>query len=222
MMKTSEGLRSRLSYANIVATIALFAAIAGGTAAALPGKNSVKKNDLAKNSVRSVAIAANAVGSEEIQDGSVAGADVADQGLQYQDLGSNSVVARVRSTASVQSGDGGQANPVVVPISGGQWTQAENETDVFFGELTYTEPPVCTNGGLAAELVIDGELIDGDFFADDPNTTLTEPFARTRPYLFEPGTAKSRTAAIRIYDDCDNAGQQYTVQSVKLNAVAMR
>ena len=40
---------ARITYANVMATIAVFLALGGGTAAvALSGKNSVKKDDIAK------------------------------------------------------------------------------------------------------------------------------------------------------------------------------
>lgn len=101
----------RLTYANVVSTLALFAVIAGGTAAALPGKKTVQANDLKRNSVKAVAIAkkavraaeikTGAVRAAEIQDGSIGGADVADLGLGYEDLGTNSVVTRIRSTGAV-------------------------------------------------------------------------------------------------------------------------
>jgi hypothetical protein len=215
-------MKSRLSYANVVSTIALFAVIAGGTAVALPGKKTVQANDLKKNSVKAVAIAKGAVGASELKDGTVTGADVADGSLGYGDLGSNSVIARIRSTGPVQTGSATEANPIFVPLSGNQWTQGANEIDVAFGELTYTEPPVCTNGGLEALLYLDGEPVDGDFFNDDPNTTLTEPFARSRPYAFEPGTDTPRTLTIGISDDCDNAGESYNVQSVKVDILGIR
>jgi hypothetical protein len=226
-------MRSRLSYANIASTLALFAVIAGGTAAALPGKRTVQANDLKKNSVKAPAIAKDAIRSPEIkdgevtgaeiQDGAVGGADVADQALGYQDLGSNSVVARIRSTGAVQTGDGGEASPVVVPLSGNQWAQAGNETDVFFGQLTFTEPATCgNNGGLQVEFLVDGVLVDREFSDSDPNQTETDFFLTARPYLFEPGTAKQRTAAVRMWDDCSGAGEQYTLRSVEANAVAIR
>src|SRR2546423_13104373 len=113
-------IRQRLTYANVVGTLVLFAVIAGGTAMALPGKHRVKADDFRKNSVRARAIAPGAVLGDEIKNGTVGpadvgnggvtGADVADRGLAYQDLGSNSVVTRIRNSAAVSSGDGGSAN----------------------------------------------------------------------------------------------------------------
>lgn len=218
-------MKARLTYANVVSTVALFGVIAGGTAVALPGKGSVQANDLKKNAVKAAAIAAKAVRSAEVKDGSLRSEDVADLGLRYEDLGSNSVVARIRSSGPpLSSGDGGEANPVTVPLTGNSWTQAANEIEVGFGEGSYTEPAACgNNGSLAVEMVIDGVLTDNDFFNDaDPGTTGTEPFLRSRPYLFEPGTATPHTAAIRIWDTCMNAGENYTLNEIKADIVGIR
>jgi hypothetical protein len=229
---TATRMRPRLTFANVVSTLALFAAIAGGTALALPGKGRVQANDLKKNAVKAAAIAKNAVraseiksgavGSSEIADGAVASLDVADQGLGYEDLGSNSVIARIRSTGAVQTDDGGEANPVAVPLSGNSWTQAANETDVLFGELTFTEPPVCTNGFVDIQYFLGGEMVLEESYSDDPGTTATEPFARQRPFVFEPGTNTPRTLELRVWDDCDNPGQDYTIERLALNVVAIR
>lgn len=62
-------LRSKLSYANIVATLALFLVVAGGSAFAA-GK-------LAKNSVGSKQIKKNAITTAKIKNGSVTGAKIA-------------------------------------------------------------------------------------------------------------------------------------------------
>ena len=217
-------MRKRLTYANVVSTLALFAVIAGGTAAALPGKKTVQANDLKKNAVKAAAIAKNAVRAAEIKDGAVGGAEVADLGLGYEDLGSNSVIARMASNGSIQTGDGGQANPVPIPIAGGQWTQAAGETDMLFGEVTYTQPPVCTMGSLRIELLLDGEVFDVDTFGfdTDPNETVSEPLAQARPYAFEAPAATPHTLTVRASDSCDNAGEQFTVHGVRINAVAVR
>jgi hypothetical protein len=216
-------MKPRLTYANVVSTIALFGVIAGGTAVALPGKKTVEANDLKKNAVKAAAIAKKAVRSAEIKDGAVTGADVADEGLGYEDLGSNSVVARIRSTAPFNTGNATEADPVVIPLSGNQWTQQANEIDVLFGEIVYTQPPVCTNGFLEVEMRLDGQVVDSEGFnVSTPNALVTDPLARIRPYAFEPGTDTPRTLELRAWDECDNAGENFQVQEVALNVVAIR
>jgi hypothetical protein len=218
-------LRDKLTYANVVSTLALFVVIAGGTAAALPGKKTVQANDMKRNSVKAAAIASNAVRSAEIADGAVTGADVADGGLSYADLGSNSVVARIRSTAPVNTGDGGQASPVTVPLDPSSWTQAGNEVDVAFGEATFRQPAACGNNGtMRAEYYLDGQPASTDFFGDqaEAGQVVTELGMTERPFIFEPGQAANHTLEIRVSDSCQNAGENFVLESIAVNVLGTR
>ena len=69
-------LRNRLTYANVLATLAIFIALGGASYAVttLP-KNSVKAKQIAKNAVKAPEIAAKAIGSSEVTDGSLLSAD---------------------------------------------------------------------------------------------------------------------------------------------------
>jgi hypothetical protein len=87
-MRRLAGLRGKLTYANVVATIALFAALGGGSfavAAALKKdsvgtkqiqKKAVKTGELDTGAVTSKKIAAAAVTSAALADGSVTGAKI--------------------------------------------------------------------------------------------------------------------------------------------------
>jgi hypothetical protein len=79
-------LRARIGSAHVIATIALFFAIAGGSAIALKGKNSVDSGDLKKNAVHTSDIQKNAVTSAKIKDGTVGSADVKDESVGEADL----------------------------------------------------------------------------------------------------------------------------------------
>jgi len=218
-------MRKHLTYANVISTLALIAVIAGGAAFALPGKNSVQANDLKKNSVKARAIAKNAVRAAEIKDGAVRAAEVADGSVGVAKLGSNSVVARIRTTGSVDTGDVDLANAKTMPVAGATWTQAPGELQIFFGEVTYTMTGPCTNGRGAVYVEIDGQLIDeqfGDNLYDDSPGTHTLPFLLYRPWLPAVASPTQHTATIRAYDYCDNAGESVTVDSVKVNVVAVR
>jgi hypothetical protein len=72
-------LRSRLTYANVAATTALFLAVGGGTvyAAFNLGKNDVHSKNIAPKAVKTSDLAKNAVTSPKIKDGSVQPADLA-------------------------------------------------------------------------------------------------------------------------------------------------
>jgi hypothetical protein len=70
-------MRTRLTYANVMATIAVFIALGGASYAAfkLP-KNSVGSRQLRKNSVTMAKIKKNAVNGTKVKDHSLSGADI--------------------------------------------------------------------------------------------------------------------------------------------------
>ncbi len=64
--------REKLSYANVMATVAVFITLGGvGYAASQLPKNSVKAKQIAKNAVKGPEIAANSVGTSEVTNGSL-------------------------------------------------------------------------------------------------------------------------------------------------------
>ena len=72
-----ERIGERMTYANVMATLAVFAVILGGTAIALPGRASVSQNDIRKNAVRSKHLKAGAVKTADIADRTIGATDVA-------------------------------------------------------------------------------------------------------------------------------------------------
>lgn len=89
-------IRKRLTYANVMSTIAVFLVIGGATAFAALGKNSVGSKQLKKNAVVTAKvkneaivsgkIANNAVSTTKIADGAVNGAKVLDGSLTGSDI----------------------------------------------------------------------------------------------------------------------------------------
>ena len=77
-----RGLRSQLTYANVMATIAVFLVLGGGSAVALNATNTVQSDDLGPGAqVRAPDVAANAVNGSSVVNGSIAGADIAASAL---------------------------------------------------------------------------------------------------------------------------------------------
>jgi hypothetical protein len=71
-----EGLRRRPSPALVISFVALLVAISG-TASALPGRNQVKRDDIAANAVRSSDIKAKNVRSSDVASGAIGSSDLA-------------------------------------------------------------------------------------------------------------------------------------------------
>jgi hypothetical protein len=91
----------RLTYANLMATTAVFIAIGGGAYAAGLAKNSVKSKQIKNGAVKTADLKNNAVKGAKVKDGSLTGgdlldgsvgsADVTDESLTSGDLGPDSV-----------------------------------------------------------------------------------------------------------------------------------
>ena len=121
-----HALRCRLSYANVVATLALVIAVAGGTAYATNtvfssdivngevksvdiGTGQVRKADIGAGQVDSAKVADDSVGSEEILDGAVAANEVAESAINSFHLGTNSVGSAEVANGFLRGVDVGEA-----------------------------------------------------------------------------------------------------------------
>lgn len=69
-------IRKRLTYANVMSSIAVFLVIGGATAFAALGKNTVGTKQLKKNAVTTAKIKKNAVNGSKVKNGSLTGADI--------------------------------------------------------------------------------------------------------------------------------------------------
>ena len=69
-------IRKRLTYANVMSSIAVFFVIGGATAFAALGQNTVGPKQLKKNAVTAAKISNNAVTTSKIANGAVTGAKI--------------------------------------------------------------------------------------------------------------------------------------------------
>lgn len=156
-------LRKRLTYANVMSSIAVFLVLGGATAFAASqlGKNSVGSKQLKKNSVTKVKIKKGAVSSAKlgdgavtnsklgdnsistakIQNGAVNGDKIADGSLSGADINAGStpfsqVMARLRNPGPVNMQVGG-ATLV------GTYNQGASEDDNFFAGVDVTFQASC-------------------------------------------------------------------------------
>ena len=105
-------LRKRLTYANVIATVALFMALGGVSyAATIAAKNSVRSSSIKNGQVKTADLAKNAVNSSKVKDGSLTGADVKDGSLGGADLSAalkadlnDAATLNGKSAAAIQAG----------------------------------------------------------------------------------------------------------------------
>jgi hypothetical protein len=92
-----SGLSRRLTYSNVMSTLAVFGVLAGGTAYAA---NTVFSSDIVDGEVKSVDIGNNEIGSADVKDGTIntfdvhsfLGVDVVDGSLEDQDIAEGTFV----------------------------------------------------------------------------------------------------------------------------------
>ena len=103
-------LRCHLTYANVMSTLALFFALAGGTAVALDGSNTVFNDDIVNDEVttadvRDDNLAFGGLYAQDLGPGSVGTSEVANNSLGNGDFLTGSVDSRVLTDNSVTSAD---------------------------------------------------------------------------------------------------------------------
>lgn len=127
-------IRSRLTYANVMASLAVFLVLGGGAAFAALGKNTVGAKQLKKNAVTTAKIKKNAVTTAKIKKDAVTGAKVKESTLgtvpsaANADNATNATNATNAGNASTVNGQGvnkvfktlnaGESNVVVASIAG--------------------------------------------------------------------------------------------------------
>lgn len=149
-----KAIRKRLTYANVISSIAVFLVLGGATAVAA---KKIGTKQLKANSVTTGKIKKNAVTTAKIKNNAVNGAKVKDASLTSADLDSatnesfSHVVARIRGTAGVP-----WTNGTVYPLNNPTYTQAAGQNNQFIGAVDVTFSASCTQPRSAtAYLLVD-------------------------------------------------------------------
>ena len=133
--------RVRITYANVVSTLALFLVLGGGAAFAATKlttsdikKGAIKTKLLAKNAVSSAKIASNAVKTRNIAPSAVGGGQLAADSVDGSKVlnGSLTPADLLGGASVVATATGGPANvgstETPLPLNGGTWTRAPPRT----------------------------------------------------------------------------------------------
>ena len=220
--------RPRLSYANVMATVAVFVALGGGALAATSFVGSdgkirgcvSKKGQLTlvkpgKHCKKGTPIAWNQKGAKGAK-----GAPGAN---------GTTIVARARSTGSVMSTT--LPSPASAdPLLGNSWQQAAREADQIIGQIKVDEPTMgnCNDGGIVAGSLIGEVDVNGtqvstfsDIASGQTNRTIAgPPFPN---FILGPGgLGVHDTVTIKFSDTCTSGGGHFTVHSVRLDVLGAR
>jgi hypothetical protein len=224
---------------NVVAYVALFAALGGTSYAAVRLKNgSVTSAALAKGAVTHSKLARNSVTALNVLPGSLSGAafksgtlvkgtvrgPAGDRGAQGANgapgaqgtPGGASVGARPRFSGSVSAPKGASTS---IPLSGNAWTQVPGELDLIAGSMTAHIPSSCTGSfGNALTVSVDGTPTTFAIAPTAPASgTVTMPF--NVGTLTESTQATPHTVTAAFGNSCTKDGESFTVSDVKLDVI---
>ena len=222
--------RQRLTYANVISTLALFLVLCGGAAyAAKVAKKSVGPSQLKANAVTTAKIKANAVTTRKIKRNAVANAKIKDSAIESVKIADGSITGTDIDAETMPFGQvvhkarGASPLPVtetvkVFPLSEAAYTQAANENDTFIGALDVTFSAECKSERTVTALVLldsvdptkpaDGEVVGFGRAQDKTGVgTLTRRIELgagegATPSRFEPGTAKSHKLSLVVSGTC--------------------
>jgi hypothetical protein len=229
--------RVRITYANVVSTLALFLVLGGGAAFAATKlttsdikKGAIKTKLLAKNAVSSAKIASNAVKTRNIAPSAVGGKQLAADSVDGSKVlnGSLTPADLLGGASVVATATGGPADPgstaTPLPLNGGTWTQGATENDLVAVRLEATiatgpPPALC-------QVIINFEL-DGTSVgtagvlssSSTPSTMTSEVLGGVR---LAPGTAtprqlKATASAVAFIGSCQTAH----INSVKVSVLGV-
>ena len=199
-------LRSKLTYANVVATLALILAVGGGTvyAAVKLGKNEVKSKNIAKGAVKGSDLAKNAVRGRNVKDGSLEAGDLA-----------AGVIPQIRAnlTGSATGGPQGGINTATqTPLSLNgttTFTPQAGEVAAVAAEAQFTiaSTNIAFSCRPSIRILLNGQPTVIFVSPDDDgnNTTPIQSLGRdaSGPYgLINPGTPLTVTATLNGDPDC--------------------
>jgi hypothetical protein len=206
-----QKLRKRLSYANVMSTLAVFLVIGGATAIAAKvprhsvgprqlkanavtttkiKANAVTTRKLKKNAVTTIKLRDNAVTNEKLDDDSVTTAKIAKEAVTGAKIDAAStpfgrIVQEVRGTTTESLPN---ATLTVYPLTGNSYTQPAGRDDAYVAGLSVLIPASCT--GLRSVTV--GLLVD----PVDPSNPKESEFVAQR--VFEDESTAPLTRQISV------------------------
>jgi hypothetical protein len=222
-------IRRRLTYANVVSTLALFLVVAGGAAwAARVPKKSVGPRQLKANAVTTAKIKANAVTTRKIKrnsiatgkikNGAIEGAKIADGSVALGDLNASTLpFSRVGHRARGYSQLALTEALKAYSLGDAAYVQEADENDSFIGAMDVFIPSECeAPRSASAFLLVDSadpiefdpaDVVATGFVEDDEAGAVLRRIelgatGKATPGRFEPGTARIRKLSLVATGSC--------------------
>jgi hypothetical protein len=234
-----EKIRSRLTYANVMSTLAVFLVLGGATAFAAKelGKNTVGKKQLKSNAVTTAKIKKNAVTKAKIKKGAVDSSKIADASVTGTDINTASTPfgrivheARGSSTVDVPAG-----NLAVYPLSNNSYTQEAGRDDTYVGAIDVTISSGCKEERTAAAfLTVDPanpltpasqDIVAWGVYEDEGAGQVSTR-VNLGPYLFggarfQPSSPTNHTLVLVVQGQC-KSGSGITVTSGAADVIGVK
>ena len=225
--------RPKLTYANVVATLALFLALGGGAVWAGQkitskqigkgavknknlAKNAVKNKNLAKNAVKAKNLAAKAVTSAKLADGAVTSPKIGDGAVNFAKLASGTNVIASATAGPVAATQEGihplpLSNPISVTPVAGQPITINIEARASLTEAAASECSLNILPSVNGNLLLIGELLGMRAPENPPNPLFPNGFPTasvTFPVgLTRPGQAQDVTLSLIGDNDCSSSSK---------------
>jgi methionine-rich copper-binding protein CopC len=241
----------RLTYANVVSTLALFLVLTGGAAYAAHRyltKKSVGTSQLRANAVTTSKIKANAittrkikkiaVSSEKLKENAVTREKLADAAVNKEkidmaDVPFGRVVARMRGSSSVQLEE---STFKQLPLSPSVYTQEAEELDTYYGSVNVNFPASCEAPRRAIAVIFvdkskpteassEEEASAAGVVSDEGTGAVTRQIQLSPFYAngvsFENAAPKTHSVALTVAGECKSGGPP-TAGSAAVDVVGVR
>lgn len=127
-------MRSRLTYANVMSSIAVFLAVAGGTAVAAA---TITGEDIVDRTITAADIAPQSLGAGQVTDGSLSGQDIIEGGIYSSDVADGSLDGSDLATGAVGGRELGNGSVGSAEITDGNIFSADVHDDALSGADIY-------------------------------------------------------------------------------------
>ena len=125
---------------------------------------------------------------------------------------------------------------VTVPMTPSSWSQAANEVQQPYGQISFTSPATCTtppNGPspgdpvtpqVTEQVSIDGQGVSVVSFPGTlgQRTTKNVTFQNQQLFLFEPGAVTTHTVSVQVHQNCAAANEHITLNGFAIDIAGMR
>jgi hypothetical protein len=223
-------LGSRLTYANVMSSLAVFLVLGGATAFAAThlGKNSVGNAQLKRNAVSTTKLRNNAVTGNKIKKGTITGSDINAGSTSF-----SQIVNRIRGAGTANFTAG-----ALYPLQNGTFTQGAGYDNELIGAIDVNFPASCTQPRAATAYlqmdavnpaVVDASEIAGIATVIDKGTGSVTRQANFAAFssgrgmsFFAPAAATNHTLTIYLAGSSCTAGSGVTATGAGIDVIGTK